>query len=253
MRFITSLLSVSLLATGGFCAEEVSTEAVRKILKENPDIVLDVLKEHTGDLAEIVDQGRREAKSRKELKTLDDAFKRPKSPAITDATRVRGDREAKYTLVEYSDFQCPYCTRGFNTVQTLREKHGEDLRFVYKHLPLNFHKQAMPAALYMEAVSLQSPEKAWEFHDILFKNQKNLNEGFFKQTVEKLGLDLERIEADIKSPKLKALIKADMDEARRFGFTGTPAFLLNGIPIKGARPPQYFESIMKRLEKTAGD
>lgn len=95
-------------------------------------------------------------------------------------------------------------------MEALRKKYGDNLRFVFKHLPLQFHPQAMRAALYLEAVAEQSPEKAWTFHDKLFENQ----------------------------------------EAERFGFTGTPGYLINGVPVRGALPPEHFDQIIQRIDQS---
>jgi len=161
---------------------------------------------------------------------------------------VRGNTGAKYTLVEYSDFQCPYCAAGYQLVEELRKKYGKDLRFIFRHLPLPFHSQAMPAAQWLEAVAIQSPEKAWRFHDILFQNQDKLGGELFRKTAKDLGLDVERCEKDIDSQAVKDRIAADMEEATRFGFEGTPGFLLNGIPVKGAYPVAHFGEIISRLD-----
>jgi protein-disulfide isomerase len=108
----------------------------------------------------------------------------------------------------------------------------------------------MPAAQWLEAVSIQSPEKAWKFHDILFENQDKLGVDFFKKTAKDLGVDVERCEQDAESQAVKDRIAADVEEAKKYGFNGTPGFLLNGIPVKGAYPVEYFEDIIKKLDAT---
>ena len=106
----------------------------------------------------------------------------------------------------------------------------------------------MPAAQWLEAVTMQSPEKAWQFHDILFENQDKLGVDFFKKTAHDLGIDVERCEKDAESQAVKDRIAADVEEASKFGFNGTPGFLLNGIPVNGAHPVEYFEGIIKKLD-----
>ena len=140
-------------------------------------------------------------------------------------------------------------------MEKLREKYGVDLRFVYKHLPLSsIHPQALPAARYMEAISLQSEDKAWNFYDIVFKNQGQLSESFYEQTTKSLGVDLDRLAADLKSEHVAAAIDADVKEAGEMGFTGTPGFLLNGVPIRGAYAIDYFENIINKLaQKDSSD
>lgn len=237
-------------------AAELSKDQLKSALEKNPDVLLDVLKQNRKALFEIVNEAAKEEQARRqkeaeeaEKKEFEEAFKNPLKPDITDKTRVRGNRKAKLTLVEYSDFQCPYCARGFSNVEELRKKYGDKLRFIYKHMPLSFHPQAMPAAQYLEAAALQSPEKAWTFHDKMFQNQGKLGEAFYKETAQELGLDLKRLEADIAGQAVKDKIEADVQEAKRFGFTGTPGFLVNGIPVKGAYPIEHFDMIIERLEK----
>lgn len=163
----------------------------------------------------------------------------------------RCPKDAPLTLVEYSDFECPFCARGFNTVQELREKYGKKLCFVYKHLPLSFHPMAMPASQYYEAIRIQSPDKAWEFHDRIYKDQRKLQNGesFLKSLAKDLKVDMKKLEKDMKSEKVQKRIDEDMAEAAKYGFQGTPGFLLNGIPVKGAYPTQHFEQLISELEK----
>jgi len=166
---------------------------------------------------------------------------------------MRGSKLAKYTLVEYGDFQCPFCGNSYRTVEALREKYGNDLRFVYKHLPLTaIHPMAMPAARYMEAISMQSEDKAWNFHDIVFQNQHKLSENFYQETAKSIGVDVDRLAVDLKSDRISGIIEADTKEAGELGFQGTPAFLLNGVPIRGAYPLDYFETIIAKLAEKNG-
>ncbi|MBI4375987.1 MAG: thioredoxin domain-containing protein [Elusimicrobia bacterium] len=251
-------MNLSLLAAALFSlafAGEPSREELKSALQKNPDLVLDVLKSNKKAVFEIVNEAAREEQARRQReqdeqsqREFEEAFKNPKQPEITSKTRVRGNPKAKYTLVEYSDFQCPYCARGYQTVEALRKKYGADLRFVFKNLPLDFHPQAMPAAKYLEAISLQSEEKAWRFHDRLFENQSKLGEEFFKATAQELGVDMKRLEKYLQSPEVAAKIESDMKEAKKFNFEGTPGFLLNGVPVRGAYPVEHFEEIIQKLQ-----
>lgn len=227
---------------------------LKSALQKNPDLVLDVLKENKKAFFDIVQEAAREEQQRraseeeeKEKKAFEEAFKNPLKPEIGKKTRVRGDKGAKLTVVEYSDFQCPYCHKGYVIVETLRKKHGKNLRFVYKHMPLHFHPEAMPAALLMEAAALQSEDKAWRLHDKLFENQNRLGTELYKELAKELSLDWARLEKDMKSEAVKAAVEADIKEAKKFGFTGTPGFLVNGIPVRGAYPIEHFDSIIERL------
>ena len=253
MRITLAALLVATFAAAAQAA--ITKKELQTALKNNPEVLIEAIKENKTAIFDIINQAGAEAQARQqkaaeeaEKKAFEDSFKNPLRPAIDESTRVRGAKDAKYTLVEYSDFQCPYCQRGFKNVEELMKKHGSDMRFVFKHLPLPFHSMAMPAAQWMEAVAMQSSEKAWKFHDALFENQDKLGADFFKKTAKDLGIDVEKAEKDSASAAVKARIDADQNEAGKFGFQGTPGYLLNGIPVKGAYPVEYFEDIIKKLD-----
>ncbi|WP_337286320.1 thioredoxin domain-containing protein [Candidatus Methylomirabilis sp.] len=252
-----AVLTTVILTSATAQAAEITGDELKKALQENPNILIEAIKANRKAVFDIINQTGLEEQARAQREAeetgrqaYEDAFKNPFKPAIDNKTRIRGNKDAKYTLVEYSDFQCPYCASAYPTVEELRKRHGNDLRFIYKHLPLPFHTQAMPAAQWLEAVAIQSPEKAWKFHDILFKNQDKLGIDFFKKTAKDLGVDVERCEKDAESQAVKDRIAADIEEAKQFGFNGTPGFLLNGIPVKGAYPIEYFEDVIKKLAAT---
>jgi protein-disulfide isomerase len=170
-------------------------------------------------------------------------------PVVDARAHVRGDAKAPITIVEYSDFQCPFCARGSKTSEEVRQKYGAKVRLVFKHEPTNQrHPEAFPAAAWMEAVALQSREKAWLFHDKLFENQDKLGDEFYRKTVKELGLDLAKAAKDRDSDAIKEKIAADVRESHEFGFQGTPGFLINGVPLRGAYPASEFDKIIERLK-----
>ena len=236
----------------------VSREDLQAALDANPDLVLAALMkadrtkllEFVRDLQRDYEMKKRADKEEKDKRDMEEAFGNPYKPEIDAATRIRGDKNAPVTIVEYSDFQCPVCGRGFQVVEQVRQKYGAKVRFVYKHLPLvRLHPMAMPAAKWQEAVALQSPDKAWAFHDEMFKNQSSLSEDFLKKTVEDLGLDVAKAVKDASSQAVADKIEADSTEADKFGFKGTPGFLINGIPLRGLsrNPAESFDAIIARL------
>jgi protein-disulfide isomerase len=251
VSFILAIL-VSCFAKNAY-AQEITQDALKKALKQNPEIVIQFLKEHKSEVLEILNEAASESKIVQGQRSMDESFNNPLQPKISDQTRMRGNKAAKYTLVEYGDFQCPFCGNGYRTVEALREKYGSDLRFIYKHLPLTaIHPMAMLAARYMEAISLQSEDKAWNFHDIIFQNQNKLSESFYQETAKSIGVDVDRLAVDLKSDKISGIIEADSKEAGEMGFQGTPGFLLNGIPVRGAYPVDYFETIIAKLAEKKG-
>jgi len=256
-RRIAIALFLAALAAPSFAAS-VTKDDIKKILDENPDLILDVLKQNQKELFDIVSKAAQQAqmeqekdRAAQEQKERDEAFKHPYAPTIDASSHIRGNKKAKLTLVEYSDFQCPYCGMGFHTVEALRAKYGAQLRFIFKDMPLPMHPQAMPAARYFEAAALQSPEKAWLLHDKFFNNQQSLGPDFFKKAARDLGLDVAKLEKDANSQKVQDIIDADAKEAQSFDFHGTPGFLVNGVPVRGNYPIEEFDSIIQKLQSSS--
>lgn len=251
-----SVAVLTLLLGAPALAADISREDLQKALDANPDLVLEALKnvdkikffDLIVDAQKSYQMKREQEEEKKEHDDLEASFKNPYKPVIDKKTRIRGDKGAPITVVEYSDFQCPWCGRAYRVVEELRQKYGPKMRVVYKHLPMtSLHPEAMPAARWQEAVALQSPEKAWLFHDKLFENQDKLSDDFFRQTVKALGLDAQKAEKDSSSSSIQAKIDADAKEGEKFGFTGTPGFLVNGVPIRGFVPAARFDAIITRL------
>lgn len=235
-----------------------SKEDLKKMLKENPDIITEAIEANPAkfidalnNAVKIAQEGEGKRREDEEKKALEESFNNPLQPQIRADESFRGNKDAPITLVEYSDFECPFCSRGFATVMELMKKYEGKIRFVYKHLPLSFHPQAMPASQYYEAIRLQNPEKAWQFHDAIYKNQRALQNGekFLEAEAKKLGVDMAKLKKDIKSEAVQKRIDEDMAEAAKFGFQGTPGFLLNGVPVKGAYPTSHFEGLIEELKK----
>ncbi len=255
LSFIMTGLLVAGTLTG---CQQIDEKQLGEILKKNPKLVTDVIKENPSEFIEALNtavktaQGDQRKKAEEaEKKQLEESFNNPMNPEIREDDVVRGTKGAPITLVEYSDFECPFCSRGYQTVTELLEKYEGKIQFVYKHLPLSFHPNAMPAAKYYEAIRLQSKKKAGDFHDEIFKNFQKVKSGekFFKSIAKKLGVDMKRLEKDYDSDVVMNRINEDLAEAKKFGFQGTPGFLINGVPVKGAYPADHFVGIVEELKK----
>jgi protein-disulfide isomerase len=148
---------------------------------------------------------------------------------------VKGKGDARVTMVLFSDFQCPYCARAEPAVKDVEQAYPNDVKVVWKHFPLPFHPNAMPAALAAEAAREQGGSaKFWAMHDKLFANQQALSEATYEQYARELGLDLARFKADLASPKLRARVEEDAKLAQQLQVNGTPTFLVNGERVVGA-------------------
>jgi protein-disulfide isomerase len=251
----SSILLVMALVMAVACT---SKDDLKKMMKENPEIITEAIEANPekfidalNNAVKAAQEGQGKKREVDEKKALEDSFNNPVLAEIRSDESFRGEKDAPITLIEYSDFECPFCSRGFNTVMELMEKYKGKIRFAYKHLPLSFHPQAMPAAQYYEAIRLQSEEKAWQFHDAIYKNQRALQNGekFLKEEAKKIKVDMAKLAKDVKSEVVQKRIDADMAEAAKFGFQGTPGFLLNGIPVKGAYPTQHFDDLISELKK----
>jgi len=155
---------------------------------------------------------------------------------------VRGPAEADVTIVEYSDFQCPFCARALPTLNQIRSTYGDRVNLVYKHLPLRIHPEAPGAAAAAEAARLQG--RFWEMHDKIFAGHTELSDAKYVQWARELGLDMERFESDRKSEAVRARIARDEAEADRLGVSGTPAFFINGRFLSGAQPFDAFKRVI---------
>ena len=139
---------------------------------------------------------------------------------------VKGKKDATVTIVEFSDFQCPYCAGLQSTLREVLKAYPDDVRLVLKDFPLSFHKYAMAAARAARAAGEQG--KYWEMHDLIFENFKKLNSDIFKEFAKKLNLDLTMFMADYKSNKYDNMIQQDINLGKSLGVTGTPTLFVNG-------------------------
>jgi protein-disulfide isomerase len=157
---------------------------------------------------------------------------------------ARGSPKAPITLVVFSDFECPFCSRVEPTLAQVQQTYGDKVRIVWKHQPLPFHQHAVPAAEAAEAAREQG--KFWEMHDKLFANQQALGDDRYPQLAKEIGLDVAKFEAARKSGRGTTRIQEDQAIARRNGVDGTPTLFVNGEKIVGAVP---FEQIKTVIDK----
>ena len=155
---------------------------------------------------------------------------------------VLGPKNAPVTIVEWSDFQCPFCGRVEPTLQQLRDEYRGKIRLAWKNQPLSFHPNAMPAA--EAAMAAHEQGKFWEFHDALFKKQGELSPALYDEVARQLGLDMKRFRASIESRKHASRIEADMAAGNAVGAQGTPTFFINGKKLVGAQPLDAFKQLI---------
>ncbi len=250
------ILTISSIVLLSCSSDSQFKQKLEKALTENPEIIFKAIEKNPGKFFMTLQKASQEAKqemqqeaAKKEQAELAKAFENPLVPKITKDDFFKGPKDAPITIVEYSDFECPFCARGRDTVEQLMKNYPGKVRFLYKHLPLNFHPQAMISAQYFEAIAMQSPKKAFEFHDIVFAKQSKLKQGeaFLTSVAKDLKLDIVKLKKDVSSEVVLNKIEEHKKEAAKFNIQGTPGFLLNGIPIRGAYPAQYFDQIINKL------
>jgi protein-disulfide isomerase len=166
----------------------------------------------------------------------------PRIKVASTSAPAKGPAGAPVEIVEFSDFQCPYCLRAHATIDQVLAAYGDRIRFVYRHFPLPSHPNARPAAEASACAAEQ--DKFWPYHDRLFAQPSKLSDGDLKQHAAELGLDTARFNACLDSHKYKSVVDADMKEGDEAGVNATPTFFINGRVVSGALPFDSFKRII---------
>jgi protein-disulfide isomerase len=163
----------------------------------------------------------------------------------------KGPKAAKVTIVEFSDFQCPFCSRVVPTIHQIEEQYGKDVAIIFKNQPLPFHDKAKGAAYAFLAAGRQG--KAWEMHDKMFANNTALTPPDLEKYAKDLGLDVAKFTKDVEDPKVKEEVDADSKQGTSVGASGTPAFFINGRNLVGAQPFEKFKEVIDDEIKKADE
>ena len=153
-------------------------------------------------------------------------------PNVSQADHAQGNLEADLVIVEYGDYQCPYCGAAYPVLKELMKEFGSQIKFVFRNFPLSeMHQYARPAAIAAEATNLQG--KFWEMHDAIYENQRDLNENLLMKLAEQLKLNIPQFEKDLKSTELADKVDSDFESGIMSGVNGTPSFFVNGKKFDG--------------------
>ena len=167
---------------------------------------------------------------------------------VSDKDHIEGAAGAAVTLVEYGDYQCPYCGAAYGIVKQVQQRFGDRMRLVFRNFPLTeMHPQAMPAAIVAEFAGAQG--RFWQAHDALYEHQRQLGGELYLAIAHKLGLPEDGLRAAFESDDYVARIQAEMDGGIRSGVNGTPTFFINGVRFE---PQRGFEELFDAVQAQLG-
>lgn len=229
-----SFLSAFVFSSCGPSQADIE-KAVGEYIKKNPKVVQDAVR-----------AGRPQPQPQL---SLDERIKKAIPVPLNNAP-VKGADNAAITIVTFSDFQCPFCSRVNPTVDQVLKDYPGKVRLAFRQHPLPFHQNAMSAAKASLAANEQG--KFWELHDLMFANQKDLSDEGIKKLAQQAGLNMKKFEESWKSTKFDAQIEEDVKFAQANQATGTPAFFINGVFLKGAQPITGFKEVIDKLLATPG-
>lgn len=219
--------------------EATVRKLVLEVIRENPKVVYQAVSDYAR-------QEREQARRQK----LERSFSERVKISVDPSDPVKGPVDAAITIVEFTDFQCPYCARGAGVIDDLFEQYPGKLKLVFKNNPLKFHKLAVPAA--KAALAAHRQGKFWPYYNLLFDNSSDLTPGLFITIAEQLELDTQRFNRDRDSDQIAAQIAGARQQALAHGFTATPTFVINGVVVVGAQQLDYFKAVVDRLLSESG-
>jgi len=206
-------------------------QQVLEVLKRNPEVILESLQRY---------QRNQQLKAQKAQQDILTALNTDRKRAIGQSPT---DGKGKILVIEFSDFQCPFCEKARTELNAFVAKYPDRITLVYKHFPLTqIHNEAMNAALASWAAQQQG--KFWQYHNALFDQQKTLNASSYTSIATTLGLDLSKFDRDRQSPQAKAAVEADQRLGESLGIDGTPAIVFNGELLSGAVPLAELEKLL---------
>lgn len=248
MKILIKLVTVAaffLTTVSSASAQELSQDQFNKLM--DGYLANDANMEKIGGALERFFRKKRDEQQRnaqqQESQRMEEQFKNPIQVEVGNSP-FKGPKDAPVTIIEFSEFQCPFCARGAKTMDQVAKAYPTQVRVVFKHLPLPFHEHAKTAA--QAVIAAGNQEKFWEMHDLLFQNQKNLGMETYKKLAKELNLDMAKFEADYAAKETIAQVEADLAQGQKLGVRGTPGFFVNGVQMRGAQPLPAFQKVIDR-------
>lgn len=194
---------------------------------------------------EAVDKWLAEQTSKSPVEVYIPKPRRPTFPVEVGNAPYAGDKDAKVTIVEFSDFQCPFCAKGAELLKKVKAKYGNKVKVSFKQFPLPFHNHAEQAAVASLCANEQSSDLFWKLHYEMFANQETaLDPEGLKKSAKKIGVKMDQFQKCLSENKYLGQVKADMEEGKKIGVKSTPTFFVNGQLVSGAQPLEVFSEII---------
>jgi protein-disulfide isomerase len=233
---------------------DVSVDEAKKFFDENKDRLPPQLASQQFDaVKDTIVQGLTGQKRREAIGAIVEDIKKKagvqillRAPKVQVAAEgpAKGPKEAKVTIVEFSDFQCPYCSKGKAVMDQVVAKYGNKVRLVFRDFPLDFHEKAQKAAEAAHCADDQG--KFWAMHDWMFDNQQKLDVDSLKGAAKTLGMDSAKFDTCLNGSQHAEKVKKNIKDGQDAGVRGTPAFFVNGVFLSGAQPLDKFQSEIDR-------
>lgn len=196
-------------------------------------------------LQKIIEKRMEEQNQARRGPSVEERLQAPRADVSIENAPVKGPADAAITIVEFSDFECPFCRRSLPTVEQIMKEYEGKVKVAFRHNPLPFHEKAVP--VHLASMAAQAQGKFWEFHEKAFNNQRDFTEENIVKWAQELKLDMEKFNKDRNSEAFKKRMEADIEFARSNGAQGTPSFFINGVLLVGALPFEEFKAVIDGL------
>ncbi len=216
---------------------------LQRIFEKRPDLIINVLRKHSEIVLDVAQDGSTQKRLRSLEAQWEQDMKIPKKVDLSGRPSL-GPDNAPITVVEFSDFTCPYCAQGALNLEKIMANYGNKIRLVFKHTPLSENPIAIMASEYVIAAGFQSEEKSWKLYHAFFGERTKLlekGEAFMKEKAKEVGLNVQKLMSDAKSKKTQDILKKDLEDAKALNIEGTPYFLVNNLVVRGALPMELFK------------
>ncbi|MGE3611734.1 MAG: DsbA family protein [Bacteriovoracaceae bacterium] len=239
-KYITKSVSISDKEIDAFIKDQnIPAEHINPQVREKIKNYLEMERKK-----EAVDKWLAEQTNKTPVEVFIQKPRRPTFPVEVGKAPFMGAADAKVTIVEFSDFQCPFCAKGADIIGQIKKKYGNKVKVAFKNFPLPFHNHAEKAAVAGLCVNEQSTELFWKMHDEMFAHQDSLDPEGLKNLAKKIGAKVDLFEKCLAENKTLAQVQADMAHGRDMKVKSTPTFFINGQLINGAQPIEVFTEVI---------